>query len=275
MIRGQRWILSTIFFFFFLVNTVRSQDIVVRINNDSLRVKIVELTNEKIRFRYPDMKTGPVYEIPKNQVKTIIYENGTKVTMLYNMYDVSKDLSVHEKKTALKFDVFSPFLNHVTLSYERRLKTGLNLELKGGMIGHLILTRSIDYAEGFLAKAGLKFVRCESGITKGLVYKDPMKGNYIRPELLFSKFISHGDSGRINYTDYAVAVSFGHQDVISRLICIDFFGSVGWGFQTNTYAQTSVYDRREFDFNYAFSHVYFGKKLPLVLSGGFLVGFIF
>jgi hypothetical protein len=109
-------------FLLFLSYSSFSQDILVRTNNDSIRVKIVEMTGEKIRFRYPGMKTGPVMEIPKNQIKSIVYENGSTLTIIYNPYEVSRDLSVPDKKQAIKGDIVAPFMNHITIGYERRLK---------------------------------------------------------------------------------------------------------------------------------------------------------
>ena len=71
-----------------------SQDIIVKSNNDSIRAKIIEINTENIRFRYFNMKVGPILQIHKNEVKEIIYENGSKLTILYNPYEVSSDLLI-------------------------------------------------------------------------------------------------------------------------------------------------------------------------------------
>lgn len=267
---------SGLFIALFLLFSVRSysQDILVRLNNDSVKVKIVELTGEKIRFRYPGMKTGPILEIPKNQVKSVIYENGTTVTIIYNPYEVSKDLSVPDKKQAIKGDIIAPVMNHITIGYERRIKLGLNLEVKGGIIGFRI-NESLKYSEGFLVKAGLKFVKCGEGIWKGLKYKDPLKGSYFRPEIIFSSFKTFEKHNIIRYTHYTVNIAFGRQMVVNRWFLFDWYGSIGTGFKTTTYNLKSDYDSKEVDFNYAYSHLFFGKKLPLVLSGGISVGVVF
>lgn len=260
--------------FFLLTVRSYSQDILVRLNNDSVKVKIVELTGEKIRFRYPGMKTGPILEIPKNQVKSVIYENGSTVTIIYNPYEVSKDLSVPDKKQAIKGDIIAPFMNHITIGYERRIKLGLNLEVKGGIIGFRI-NESLKYSEGFLVKAGLKFVKCGEGIWKGLKYKDPLKGSYFRPEIIFSSFKTFEKHNIIRYTHYTVNIAFGRQMVLNRWFLFDWYGSIGTGFKTTTYNLKSDYDSKEVDFNYAYSHLFFGKKLPLVFSGGISVGVVF
>ncbi len=261
-------------FFFFFTFSSYAQDILVRINNDSIRVKIVEMTGEKIRFRYPGMKTGPIMEMQKNQIKSIVYENGTVVTILYNPYEVSKDLSVPDRNHAVKGDIIAPFMNHVTLGYEQKLKLGLNLELKAGIIG-MRVNESLKYSEGFLIKSGIKFVKCAEGIYKGLKYKDPLKGSYFRPELIFCSFKTFEKHSEIRYTHYTINIAFGRQAVIRRFLLFDWYGSVGTGFRTTTYNLKSDYDSKEVDFNYAYSHLFFGKKLPLVLSGGMSIGVVF
>ena len=232
------------------------------------------MTGEKIRFRYQGMKTGPVMEIPKNQIKSIVYENGSTLTIIYNPYEVSRDLSVPDKKQAIKGDIVAPFMNHITIGYERRLKMGMNLEIKGGIIGFRF-NESLKYSEGFLVKAGLKFVKCTDAIYKGLKYKDPLKGSYFRPELIFSSFKTIEKNSTINYAHYTVNIAFGRQTVIKRRFLFDWYGSIGTGFKTTTYNLKSDYDSKEVDFNYAYSHLFFGKKLPLVLSGGISVGMVF
>ncbi|HRH66306.1 MAG TPA: hypothetical protein PLU53_08415 [Bacteroidia bacterium] len=271
---GKRGFGYFIAFFLLISSSSLAQDILVRTNNDSIRVKIVEMTGEKIRFRYPGMKTGPVKEIPKNQIKSVIYENGTTITIIYNPYEVSRDLTVPDKKHAIKGDLIAPFMNHVTLGYEQSLKLGLNLELKAGIIG-MRLNEDLKYSEGFLVKAGLKFVKCTEGIWKGLKYKDPLKGSYFRPELIFSSFKTFEKNNTIQYNHYTVNIAFGRQTVIKRLFLFDWYGSIGTGFKTTSYTQKSEYDSKEVDFNYAYSHLFFGKKLPLVLSGGISIGMVF
>src|SRR5205085_6766483 len=77
-----------------------SQDIIVRTTNDSIRAKVIEITTDKIRFRYNNLKESPIQEIHKNNVKQIIYENGSKLNIVYNRYEVPADMIIREKKHA-------------------------------------------------------------------------------------------------------------------------------------------------------------------------------
>ena len=190
------------------------------------------------------------------------------------MYDVPKDMLVTEKKNAFKVDLAAPFLNHITVGYERWLKTGLNLEVKAGLIGPGF-SHSLDTSDGFLLKAGVKFVICGTSYMRGQKYTNPMKGNFLKPELMYSRFNTKSDSKKTEYTNFAVNLILGKQLLVGERFSFEFFGGLGFGFQSSDYVADSQYDKSEKDFNYAYSHIYFGKELPIVISGGFTAGFIF
>ena len=108
----------------FVYRSASGQDIIIRTNNDSIKAKIIEITVDKIKFQYTSMQNGPVLEIGKNLVKEIIYANGSRLTIVFNPYEVDKDLFIQERAHAIKFDIVAPFLNHFTLGYEVKLKMG-------------------------------------------------------------------------------------------------------------------------------------------------------
>src|SRR4029079_14295414 len=101
---------------FLLLNKFCSaQDLIIRTNNDTMKVKVLEVGADKIKFRRWGVKTGPPLEIYKNYVKEIIFENGTRVTVLYDLRTVSPDLTIKAKTHGLKIDLIAPILNHITL----------------------------------------------------------------------------------------------------------------------------------------------------------------
>ena len=116
---------SLLIFFTIVSKSVLAQDKIVKVNNDTLRVKIMQITLDKIKFRYHGMKSGQVLEIPKNQVKQIIYENGSSLTIVYNLFDVSKDLMIKDRFRAVKIDICAPLLNHITVAYDHKLRLGM------------------------------------------------------------------------------------------------------------------------------------------------------
>lgn len=220
------------------------------------------------------MKTGTVMEIAKNQVKKIIYENGSSLTIVYNLFEVSKDLLIKDKSRAIKIDLFAPLLNHYTIGYEQKIKLGMNLEIKGGYIGEGV-NKTLDKTQGFLVKVGLRYLKNSNTIRKGLKYIHPMKGTYVKPEIMASRYTSIEEGHKINFTNFAGSINFGKQYIIGNVVCIDFHGGVGGGYQMNSRGASSSNQLKGDDFSYCYSHMFFGKKLPLILTGGFMVGIIF
>lgn len=253
---------------------MQAQDRIVKTNKDTLLVKIMGLQGDKIQFRPFGQKSGRILEIYKNEVATVIYEDGTSFTVIYDRFRVSPDLYIQEQNNAFKVDLFALLVNHFTIGYERRLKPNFNLEVKAGIISPIV-SKVLGPADGFLVKAGVKYVWTEEVIRKGLKYHHSLKGNYIRPELMFSYFDKPEENGVSTYQNYAVNFVLGKQTLIGESIVIDFYAGVGYGMQTSTFEASSIYDRKDVDFNYAYSHLYFGEKLPVVVSGGVMMGFIF
>jgi hypothetical protein len=273
MIRWHRFLLLLVFSFFLWHPGAQAQDRIVKINNDTIRARVLRITTDKIIYAFPGTRPEHYPEIHKNQVKEIIYANGTRVKIIYNQFAVSPDLFIHARAHVIKVDVASFLLNHLTVGYEQRLKAGLNLEVKGGLIGPGI-NKQLDEAEGFLVKAGVKFVQCGTSYKQGRTYTDPLKGSYLKPEVIFSRFTVKTDAD-ITYTNWALNLVLGKQYIPWEGVSLEFFGGLGFGTQSSSYSATSPYDKKEKDFNYAYSHLYFGRELPVVISGGITAGFVF
>ena len=242
-----------------------SQDIIVRTNNDSIRAKVIEITLDKIKFRYNNVKDGPVLEIHKNNVKQIIYENGSKLTIVYNRYEIPSEMIIHERAHAIKVDLFAPLLNHFTVGYEMKLKLGMNLDLKVAIIGTNI-SPNIKYSEGYFIKGGVKFIRLSDSYAKGLKYIHPLKGSYFKPEFIFGQYKKDEEHEIISHIHYAIDIIFGRQYLLSKTIALDYYGGAGFGIQKST---------KDNDFTYAYSHIFLGRKIPLIITGGLTMGFVF
>ena len=265
--RREKYLYLFLIFVIVILNNINvfSQDIIVRTNNDSIKAKVVGITPDKIRFKYKNSKESPVLEIHKNNVKQIIYENGSKLTIVYNRYEVPSEMVIHEKSHVVKIDLFAPLLNHFTLGYEMKLKLGKNLEIKAALIGTNIST-FLKHSEGFFIKGGIKFIKLSNSYARGLKYINPIKGNYFKPELIFCQYKRDEESKFVLHTHLAIDIIFGRQYMISKKIALDYFGGVGFGIQN-----TDGVD----DFTYAYSHVFFCNKIPLILSGGLTMGYVY
>jgi hypothetical protein len=260
--------------FCFLSSRGFSQDLIVRTNNDTIKAKVIEITVDKIKFRYNAKQHGPVLEIAKNLIKEIIYEDGSKLTIVFNPYEVSKDLYIHERAHAFKVDIVAPLLNHITIAYEFKLKMGKNLEFKAGLIKPYVWTQ-LNYAEGFFVRGVIKYVKLTDSYLKGLKYRHPLKGSYFKPEFIFGVYRRNEGNTKISYTNYGLNVIFGKQYILWNLFTLDYCGGLGVGIQSYTYAQDSITDKKDVDFNYAYSHLFFGKKIPIIITGGLTFGVVY
>jgi ABC-type lipoprotein release transport system permease subunit len=54
------------------------QDIIIKVDGNEIKVKVVEITIETIKYRNFDQLDGPLRNISKNDVFMIIYEDGTR-----------------------------------------------------------------------------------------------------------------------------------------------------------------------------------------------------
>lgn len=66
----------TCLFIVFLSLSAQAQDKIHKTNGDILEVKVVEIGSLEIKYKMFDNLNGPVYNINKTQVKSIVYENG-------------------------------------------------------------------------------------------------------------------------------------------------------------------------------------------------------
>jgi len=250
------------------------QDILIRTNNDSLKGKIISIGPDKIKFKKTGNPNYPVMDIYKNQVKEIIFENGNHMTVIYDMYQVPNDMIIKPRTHVVKFDYLSPIWNHYTIGYEWNIATATSMEFKGGFIGTQV-SRALKHSEGGFFKAGIKFIYLTESFQKGIKYVRPMQGAYFKPELIFSKYTTNEENGKVNYTNAAVNIIFGKQYILGDIIAFDFFGGIGYGYQYSSYHAKSIYDQKSVDFSYAYSHIFMGKNLPLAISGGLLIGFVY
>ncbi len=62
----------------FSSNISNAQDIIMKRNNDELKAKIIEITDENIKYKDFDYQDGPTRNIKVSEVFMILYENGKR-----------------------------------------------------------------------------------------------------------------------------------------------------------------------------------------------------
>ncbi len=65
----------------FVGGMAKAQDIIVKNDKTEIKTKVIELTEELIKYKKFELLDGPIYSIKKTEVFMIIYENGTKEYM--------------------------------------------------------------------------------------------------------------------------------------------------------------------------------------------------
>ncbi len=65
----------------FVGGVAKSQDIIVKNDKTEIKTKVIELTEDLIKYKKFELLDGPIYSIKKTEVFMIIYENGTKEYM--------------------------------------------------------------------------------------------------------------------------------------------------------------------------------------------------
>lgn len=68
--------LTTIVIFFTLITS--AQDLIVKNDKTEIKAKIIELTDDTIKYKKFEMLDGPIYNIKNSEVFMIFYKNGTK-----------------------------------------------------------------------------------------------------------------------------------------------------------------------------------------------------
>ena len=94
-----------------LSTNIFAQDLLVKIDGDSIESKIVEVGINEVRYRQYNYLNGPLYVISKNDISKIVFENGS--TEFYPKNEVVKEMSFEETKAVIieYFDKYAFYKN--------------------------------------------------------------------------------------------------------------------------------------------------------------------
>ncbi len=84
---------------FFIVLSLKNyaQDFIIKKNTEEIKCKVVEIEENKIKYKSFDNLNGPIYSISKDEVFMIKYENGQKET--FNTTNTTKTENKTDDKT--------------------------------------------------------------------------------------------------------------------------------------------------------------------------------
>ncbi len=120
-----------LFIFFCQLVAVFAQDKLISIKNDTILVKVQEITPKEIKYKLADNLNGPLITVNRSEYLLIEFENGT--SMVVQDAKAAKKRIVY--KNSINYD-FMGFLTHeVEINYERLLKgnmIGIQIPLRMG-----------------------------------------------------------------------------------------------------------------------------------------------
>lgn len=301
------FLLSTMFAF--------AQDTLVYKNGEQRIVKILEVGIDEVKYRSFYTENAPVNVVLKTDIKKILYADGTAVVMEVDPLDLTPTAEGIKKTKAIKIEFFSPLTNDLAFAFEHLVKKGIAIEYKIGIIGvgfsqnnnndnysgYYNYSETVEKASGLFIKAGVKFMNSPDYYQRGLKRTHPLRGGYIKPEIIFNKFdintkittttnsTSYGpaptytpiysqntqtENYKATFTNFAVNIIFGKQRILSEIMALDYYIGIGYGGQSqNGKVGPNSIDDNNFR-PYSFSHLYLGQDFPMIISGGLTLGIL-
>src|SRR6476661_8935292 len=110
-----------------------AQDKLYKKKGEPIKVKILEVGLDEVKYRLYDDPNGPIYVVDKEQILKVEFENGK--TESYKTGLTDPDLYTDQRKSAIKIGFLSPLSGYLPVTYERNLGMGRGVEFTLGIIG--------------------------------------------------------------------------------------------------------------------------------------------
>ena len=255
-----------------------------------IQCKITEIHIDEITYRDYDNLEGPNIIIRKADVNKIHYQNGKVVNLASEEAEVKKETEIINKNQSVKFIILSPLFENLGFVYERKLKMGLNLEMKAGYIGignNISNLLGNKNNTGAFICGGVKLIlgqKSHDYYIDGVKFLHPLKGRYIKPELIFSTIkytqvdYSYNSVTEVTYRNnlYGITIIFGKQYFFGKSITFDPYFGVGFGYiSTKKISGTTPYFEYTADLYNFGGAIMLMNEIPVLVTGGFTLGYIF
>ncbi len=284
--------LSILAFLMIVSFGAKSQDFIYKKNREILKVKLIEVGTEEIKYKDFDNPDGPTFSIEKDKVSKIEMENGDIMEMKTTDRFEDPDYYTDQHKNAIKWSFTSILFNHLDFSYERSLTPSTSFEVGIGFTGIGFDPRKLDpelarSPLGVSFRGGYKFKRSPDYYLPKMRYGHLLKGGYIKPELVLSLYqedVNYYDhtnpseftTERNSVASFAFIINFGKQWVLNDRLAVDMYFGIGYG-GTNSKTYKSLAENDSGVANGALSQ--YGYLLipvvPVVFTGGLSLGYVF
>lgn len=273
--------------------TSQAQDYIHKKNREILKVKLVEIGSDEIKFKDFDNPDGPLFSIEKEKVSKVEMENGDEISMKKIDTFEDPDYYTDQSKNAIKWSFSGIMFNHLTFIYERSLTPSTSFEVGISAIGvgyapegDELGTYNLRNPAGVGFRGAYKFKRSPDYYLPKMRYGHILKGGYIKPELILSVFAEDVntyskdpskayETARENAVSGALMLNFGKQVVFSDQFAVDFFFGIGYGFSTSSnYEWDTDVNYRDTPASLMYGFL-LTPGIPLAFSGGLTVGYVF
>ena len=269
------------------VLTASAQDKLYKKKGEMLKVKILEVGLDEVKYRLFDDPNGPIYVIDKEQIQKVEFENGKTETYKVALTDPAN--YTDNRKHALKVGFLSPLNGYLPITYERNLGMGKAVEFTLGIIGagknEVIGTEQMSNGEyrdvkrdaaGVHIAAGYKLNKLPTYFNRGVRMSHIMQGFYVRPTVNLGYYSDNAiaykpggqETEKRNVTFGALTIDLGQQWVFANRFALDLY--IGFGY---------AFDNVREESNYVFGENHFpiilaGESGGLGLCSGFKVGWL-
>ena len=272
---------------------IQAQDYIHKKNREILKVKLIEIGTDEIRFKDFDNPDGPMFSIEKEKVSKVEMENGDEITIKnVNSFD-DPDYYTDQNKNNIKWSFSGLMYNHLTFIYERSLTPSTSFEGGFSLVGVGYAPSGENLGEynlrnpsGVGFRAGYKLKRSPDVYLSKMRYGHILKGAYFKPEIILSVYSEDVptfakppsqtgyDIARKNATSGALMMNLGKQWIFSDQFSLDIYFGIGYGFSNseNYKFEDDNYRDTPASLMYGFLLV---PEIPLAFSGGFNIGYVF
>ncbi len=272
---------------------IQAQDYIHKKNREILKVKLIEIGTDEIRFKDFDNPDGPMFSIEKEKVSKVEMENGDEITIKnVNSFD-DPDYYTDQNKNNIKWSFSGLMFNHLTFIYERSLTPSTSFEGGISLVGVGYAPSGENLGEynlrnpsGVGFRAGYKLKRSPDVYLSKMRYGHILKGAYFKPEIILSVYSEDVptfakppsqtgyDIARKNATSGALMMNLGKQWIFSDQFSLDIYFGIGYGFSNseNYKFEDDNYRDTPASLMYGFLLV---PEIPLAFSGGFNIGYVF
>jgi hypothetical protein len=264
-----------------------AQDKIYKKKGTVLKVKILEVGLDEVKYRIFDDPNGPIYVIDKEQILKVEMEDGKTETYQTALTDLNN--YTDHRKHALKVGFLAPLNGYLPITYERNLGVGKAVEFTLGIIGagknEVLYTEQIVSGQfkeikrdqlGFHVAAGYKFNKLPTFFNRGVRMSHIMQGFYVRPTVNLGYYTDNGyvyknttpTTEKRNVAFGALTIDIGQQWVFANRFLLDLY--VGFGYAFDNVNQDDWYDFAQDHFPIKIV----GESDGLGVCSGFKVGWL-